>query len=195
MAPSRAVSRTQSTAGEAVEEVLHAFGNGWPLRPPGLHLRLETDADLAFSRALYATTRADELAQVGWPEAACQAFIEQQFTAQRAQYRQHYPNAAFLIITLADEPIGRIYIHRTRREVRLMEVTLLPAQRGGGLGTRLMQRLAEWSDALGLPASLHVEPFNPAHRMYLRLGFVVSEVRGVYHFMQRPVGTPARTGA
>jgi GNAT superfamily N-acetyltransferase len=66
-----------------------------------------------------------------------------------------------------------------------MDVTLLPERRGQGLGTALMQRLLDWSDELQLPVTLHVEPFNPAQRLYQRLGFQTLEVRGVYHFMQR----------
>ena len=38
---------------------------------------------------------------------------------------------------------------------------------------------------VSLGISLHVEPFNPAKRMYERLGFVVSETRGLYEFMVR----------
>ena len=80
-----------------------------------------------------------------------------------------------------------------------MEVTLLPGLRGHGLGSLLMDRLLQWSDTQGLPVTLHVEPFNPAQRLYLRLGFVTQEVRGVYHFMRREVarfdvGMPAVPG-
>lgn len=83
------------------------------------------------------------------------------------------------------DAIGRIYVD-TRGEVRLMDVTLLPAWRNQGIGTRLLQALLAYADALGRPASLHVEPFNPAKRMYERAGFAVSETRGLYEFMVRP---------
>ncbi len=77
-------------------------------------------------------------------------------------------------------------------EVRLMEVTLLPPYRNQGIGTRLMEELLRYADALGRQASLHVEPFNPAKRMYERMGFVASETRGLYEFMVRPVpGSPS----
>jgi ribosomal protein S18 acetylase RimI-like enzyme len=88
------------------------------------------------------------------------------------------------------EPIGRIYVDTTGREVRLMEVTLLPEWRGQGIGTRLTRLFLEYADALGLPASLHVEPYNPAKRMYERLGFTVAETRGIYEFMIRPARVP-----
>mgnify|MGYP000908395444 CR=1 FL=1 len=72
--------------------------------------------------------------------------------------------------------------------VREIPALLLRELRGGGLGTRLMHRLLNHADQLGLPTSLHVEPFNPAQRLYLRLGYVTRETRGIYHFMERPVG-------
>jgi len=165
--------------------VLRALMQGWDERPAGLDLREETDADVGFLQALYASTRADELRQVDWPPSAKDAFIAHQFTAQRSQYRQHYAGAAFLVIELGGQRIGRLYLHHARAELRLMDVTLLPEWRGQGLGTVLMQRLLDWGDELRLPVTLHVEPFNPAQRLYLRLGFRTLEVRGVYHFMQR----------
>jgi ribosomal protein S18 acetylase RimI-like enzyme len=32
--------------------------------------------------------------------------------------------------------------------------------------------------------TLHVEPLNPAQRLYRRLGFRLLEDRGVYHFLE-----------
>lgn len=168
------------------EAVRRAFAADWPQRPAGLALRDEAEADLDFLQALYGSTRADELAQVDWPDAAKAAFVAHQFAAQRSQYRQHYPQAAFLLIERDGARIGRFYLHYARAELRLMDVTLLPEVRGRGLGSALMHRLLDWGDALALPVTLHVEPFNPAHRLYRRLGFETIEVRGVYHFMQRP---------
>jgi ribosomal protein S18 acetylase RimI-like enzyme len=70
-------------------------------------------------------------------------------------------------------------------EVRLMDITLLPDHRNLGLGTRLVSELLRYADALQRQMSLHVEPFNPAKRMYERMGFKVSETRGLYEFMVR----------
>ncbi|MBK7470654.1 MAG: GNAT family N-acetyltransferase [Betaproteobacteria bacterium] len=72
-------------------------------------------------------------------------------------------------------------------EVRLMDITLLPAQRNQGTGMQVVNALLHYADALRRPVSLHVEPFNPAKRMYARMGFVVSETRGLYEFMIRAI--------
>lgn len=174
-----------TSADDRAATLLRAFGDDWRDRPHGMRLRPERESDRAFLQTLYGTTRADELARVDWPQALKDAFVAQQFAAQHAQYRQHYAGAAFLLIESDGEAIGRLYVHHARAELRLMDVTLVPPRRGRGLGTRLMQRLLAWGDALNLPVTLHVEPFNPAQRLYLRLGFETLEVRGVYHFMRR----------
>lgn len=70
-----------------------------------------------------------------------------------------------------------------------MDVSLMPAHRNQGLGTALMRSVLRHADGLQLTVSLHVEPFNPALRLYQRLGFVHAETRGVYLFMQRPPAT------
>jgi len=138
---------------------------------------------------IYATTREDELRQVPWNDAERRAFTDWQSGQQEAHYGLHYPAAERLVVENG-EPIGRIYVDTTGKEVRLMEVTLLPAWRNRGIGTRLTRLLLDYSDALGVPASLHVEPFNPAKRMYERLGFTVAETRGLYEFMVRPAREP-----
>ena len=82
--------------------------------------------------------------------------------------------------------MGRLYLEQTERELRIMDVSLLPDHRNQGLGTALMRALLGHADDQQLTLSLHVEPFNPALRLYQRLGFCHAETRGVYLFMQRP---------
>lgn len=158
----------------------------------GLLLREEDESDLPFLIDLYASTRADELARVPWPEAQKRAFLEHQFALQREQYRQHYPGAEWLVLERDGAPVGRLYLRRGGDEVRLMDIALVTTLRGTGLGTLLTQRLLQWADALGVAVSLHVEPFNPAYRMYRRFGFAYVRSTGVYHFLQRPVGAPVQ---
>lgn len=152
----------------------------------GLALRPALEADAAFIAAVYASVREEELKPVAWSDAEKKAFTDWQSAQQEAHYALHYPRAERLVV-LAGEPIGRLYVDTTAKEVRLMEVTLLPAHRNRGLGSALMAALVDYADALGVEATLHVEPFNPAKRMYLRLGFEVRETRGLYEFLARPV--------
>jgi ribosomal protein S18 acetylase RimI-like enzyme len=163
------------------------FGTGSLLTlPAGVTLRDETDGDIDFVAELYASTREEELRPVAWPDVQKRNFLRQQFELQRAHYHQHYPGAQWLIVLRDGAPIGRLYLKTASLELRLMDVALTREQRGQGIGTALMQSVLRYADDLGAPVSLHVEPFNPAIRLYQRLGFTTIETRGIYCYMQRP---------
>jgi len=152
-------------------------------------LRPATDADLPFLARLYASTREDELAAVEWPAGQKEAFLRQQFEAQHAWYREQYADASFDVVELGGEPIGRLYVARWANEVRIVDVSLLPEHRGRGVGRRLLEALFAETDAAGKPVSIHVERFNPALRLYARLGFALREDKGVYLLLARPAGS------
>lgn len=145
-----------------------------------LALRPVTDDDRDFLAAVYASTRAEELAVTGWSDAEKAGFCRMQFDAQDAHYRQHYPGARFEIIESAGIPVGRLYVDRWSREIRIMDIALLPGHRGKGTGTRLLEELQEEAAATGKLLSIHVERMNPALRWYERLGFQLTEDKGVY---------------
>ncbi len=166
------------------------FGTGSALTlPAGITLRDETGSDIDFVAELYASTREDELRPVPWPHAQKASFLRQQFELQRAHYRQHYAGAQWLIVLRDRVPIGRLYLKAASTELRLMDVALAREQRGQGVGTALMRSVLCYADDLGVPVNLHVEPFNPALRLYERLGFATVEMRGIYCYMQRPTPT------
>ena len=155
----------------------------------GLSRRPEADADEAFLRALYAGIRAPELAPLPWDEAARAAFLRQQFDAQRAHYRREFPQAAFDVLLRGGSPVGRLYLDRSGPEWHLLDIALTPEQRGRGLGTALLRALLAEAGEAGKPVLLHVETFNPARRLYDRLGFLPLGGDGVYLPM---VWTPPR---
>ncbi len=166
------------------------------LEASGINLREALPEDLPLLAEIYASTRAAELEQVPWSAEQKKAFTDWQSAQQEHHYAVHYPNAERLVIenehagggpVATRLAIGRIYLETTRLEVRLMDITLLPDYRNNGVGTRLMNELLRYADALQRQVSLHVEPFNPAKRMYQRMEFVVSETRGLYEFMVRAV--------
>jgi predicted GNAT family acetyltransferase len=61
----------------------------------------------------------------------------------------------------------------------------LPGYRGKGIGTYLLNALISESEETGKPLSIHVERFNPALRLYWRLGFREVSDKGVYLLMER----------
>jgi GNAT superfamily N-acetyltransferase len=139
----------------------------------GLSLRPVVGADRPFLEHLYRLVRWDEFAPTGWPDATKTAFLAQQFDFQRRQYEQVYPGAEFHVIVHGPDPIGRIYVDRTGRDLGLIEISLLPEWRGRGIGAALLEQLQREVEA-GLRdcVSLQVAPENPARRLYQRMGFV-----------------------
>jgi GNAT superfamily N-acetyltransferase len=146
----------------------------------GLSLRDERPEDEPFLIALYATTREAELACLPWTEAQKAAFSRAQFALQSAHYRTHYHDADFCIIEAEGRPIGRLYVQRGAKEIRLMDIALLPIWRRRGIGGALLQALLQEAKAAKLPVTLHVEPGNPARRIYLRAGFRPAAELGFY---------------
>ena len=136
-------------------------------------LRPETDADLPFLQTLYASSREREMAFLpNWTDAQKREFLDQQFTAQRQYYREHYPDARYDVIERHRQAVGRLYVANLRREIVLMDITLMPAERNAGVGTRLCQDLLAAAVEQEKIVSLHVEDENPARRLYDLLGFV-----------------------
>jgi ribosomal protein S18 acetylase RimI-like enzyme len=162
---------------------------------PVVALRPETAADLALSRAIYAATREQELARVPWTAAQREAFLAQQFDAQRHHYRAHHPRAQWSIVVVDGADAGRLYLDQTPDMLLLIDIALLPAYRGRGIGRRLMDGIVARAEGAGIAIRLHVEHDNPALAWYRRLGFVVDGDTGVHWRMLRQPGAAARAEA
>jgi ribosomal protein S18 acetylase RimI-like enzyme len=150
-------------------------------------LRPATPADEAWQLAIYAGTRADEMALTGWPAAQCEAFVRQQHAAQQQHYAHHFPQSACQLILVGDEVAGRLWLDDRGDRLHILDIALLPAWRGRGLGTRCLQALAAEAGerALGIQVEIH----NPARRLYERLGFIAEgEPHGLHQPMCRPAG-------
>ncbi|HXO21477.1 MAG TPA: GNAT family N-acetyltransferase [Thermoanaerobaculia bacterium] len=140
--------------------------------------------------AVYASTREEELAQATWAEGQKEAFLRQQFEAQDRFYRENYPGALFQVILRDGAPAGRLYVHHRANEIRLMDIALLPEHRNAGIGTALLGDLFAEATAARKSLTIHVEKFNPALRLYERLGFRQIADKGVYVLMEwKPEGS------
>lgn len=162
----------------------------WTLRPA-------RDADGTFLLQVFASTRADELALTGWSVPQCEAFVRQQAAAQAAHYLAHWPDAEHAVITVHEDgvsrDVGRLWLHRRTDAVHVLDIALLPAWRGQGLGARVLRQLMVDAAADSRALTIYVEAGNPARRLYDRLGFgPVGEPEGVHQFMRwRHADTPS----
>jgi ribosomal protein S18 acetylase RimI-like enzyme len=147
-------------------------------------LRSVSSADEAFLREVYSSTRTEELAQVPWDDQQKAAFLRMQFEAQDRYYHEVYPNGAFDVILIEGEPAGRLYVNRGSDEVRIIDIAMMPAYRNRRIGTHLIGALQAEAALARKPLRIHVERFNPAMRLYERLGFQPIADRGVYLFLE-----------
>jgi len=150
----------------------------------GFALRPETEADVPFLRRLYISTRWEEMALVAdWTEAQKTAFLESQFAAQRSHYQVHYANAAFDVLEAQGVPAGRLYLDRQADTLLIVDIALLPQWCGRGIGTALLEAMFAEARLTGRGVTISVEKFNPAQRLYRRLGFREYAEDDVYWFM------------
>jgi len=155
--------------------------------------RRATSDDDPFLLSLYASTREEELALTDWDDAQKAAFVRSQFEAQSRHYAEHYAGASFDVVLVGGVRAGRLYVARWEREIRIVDVALIPAFRGGGIGTSLIGAVLAEGEASSKPVSIHVERFNRAMQLYERLGFVPVGEHGVYLLMEwRPPAQPAQ---
>lgn len=148
-------------------------------------LRVADASDDSFLQDVYASTRAEEMAIVPWTAEQKLAFVQMQYRAQRQSYQNQYPQAQTYIVEQGSQPVGRMIVDRSERTILLMDIALLSEHRNHGLGTRLVQELLDEADRAQRPVRLHVEDFNPAMSLYLRLGFVKTGEAGIYSEMTR----------
>jgi len=153
----------------------------------GIELRPAGDADRPLLLRVFAGTRARELAFL--PQDAREAFVAQQYEAQERSYRAQAPDARCDVVLRDGEPVGRLIVARGAREIRVVDIALLPEHRGAGIGSALLRQVLAEADALGAATTVHVALTNPARALYERLGFAEVSRDGVYAAMRRQANT------
>ena len=138
-------------------------------------LRAACADDAGFERAVFESARADAGLLAAWPEELRRPFLDQQFQFQTLHYARTYPHASRNIIQASGQPIGRFILDRGMEEWCVIDIALMPAWRGRGIGAALLRAtLAEAAQAR-VRVTLTVDTNNPARRLYARLGFAVTD--------------------
>jgi ribosomal protein S18 acetylase RimI-like enzyme len=152
----------------------------------GLTFRPITDDDQQFLARVYASTRKQALAGTPMTDMHKAALLLLQFRAQHAHFQKHYPQADLLVVMGGGNDIGRLYLARWPTRHGIIDIALLPEYRRHGAGEVLLRDLMDEAAAAGKSVSILVEKFDPAMRLYRRLGFVTEEDKGVYDLMRWP---------
>jgi len=150
----------------------------------GYRLRPETDDDIPFLMALYASTREEELRPVPWPDEMKAAFCAQQFQAQRSYYYATIEHCRFDVIERHGEPVGRLYLQNRPTRLHIVDIVLVAAMRGQGLGTAILEALHALGRRTGRAVGIMVEINNPAQNLYRRLGYRDVHNHGLYLEME-----------
>lgn len=141
-----------------------------------VYLRATTDDDAEFQFRLFCLSREELSATLG----ALPGFdllMRMQFRAQSHSYAAHYPNAELLVIAQASqkaepEPIGRVVVDWSGRELRLIDIALVPQRRNLGVGAAVIGHFQRAASARQALMRLSVARSNAAaERLYRRLGF------------------------
>lgn len=149
-----------------------------------MKLTTATAADREFLFEVFAASRDAEMALVPWTDDQKQAFLRMQFEAQDRHYRSQYPEAQFQVIHHEGRPIGRLYSYESADQIHIMDMALLPAWRGVGIGSALLRDILARASATSRAVTLYVEHNNPAQRLYDRLGFRHVSDEGIYRRMR-----------
>ena len=154
-----------------------------------LALRSVEPQDEQFLYEVYASTRAEELAQVAWAEAQSKAFLQMQLNLRDQAYRMHYPKLDDRIILFQNESVGRLIVARAEHEIRLIDIALLPEYRRAGVGASLIKELIREASASLKPVRLQVEkPNEQARLLYERLGFRTAGENDTHFQMEYSLG-------
>jgi GNAT superfamily N-acetyltransferase len=146
----------------------------------GLSLRKADERDRPFQRAVFGTARRDAQLLAQWP--GRDALYDSQFELQSRHFAGAFPEADVLIVERDGVPIGRLILDRAKAVWWVVDIALMPAARGKGIGTALLRQIQDAARVTGAKSvGLHVELGNPAHALYARLGFTEIESESGLH--------------
>lgn len=136
--------------------------------------------DKPFLFSVYASTRAGEMAMIGWNADFQDSFLRSQYEAQQRYYQSQFPRAEHSVVYGDSLPVGQMIVNRTQQEIHLVDISILPQFRGNGIATQLLHSLMEEAWREEQFVRLQVDQSNPALHWYRRLGFVATSRQGFY---------------
>ncbi len=146
-----------------------------------LRLAAESDFERVFAITM-ATMRAYVEATWGvWDDAE-----------HRSRIRATFDLSTHRLVHVDGQLAGLLAVEEHPDHVQLLKVFLLPPFQGRGTGTRLVRQVMAQADAQGRSLRLRVLRVNPAQRLYLRLGFVITDETPERLYMEWRPGSDRR---
>jgi GNAT superfamily N-acetyltransferase len=105
---------------------------------------------------------------------------------QRALHATRWGEKPWFIIERNGLAIGTVSLHWKPTHLRFGEFYLLAAQRGRGIGGRVLTEVLAAADARAMPMQLEVLKWNPARTLYERHRFEMISENEIHYFMARP---------
>jgi ribosomal protein S18 acetylase RimI-like enzyme len=131
-------------------------------------------ADESFLFELFAESQ-EQLSGLRSNEALWRSLVEMQYRGRKITYAAQFPAAEDSILLDEDgQPVGRLLLDRGPDRWRIVDIAVLAARRGQGLGTRVVRQCQLRAAEVGAKLELQVRPDNRARRLYERLGFRVT---------------------
>jgi ribosomal protein S18 acetylase RimI-like enzyme len=146
------------------------------------------DKDQSFIEQVYRSTREKELNSTNWPEEQKKRFVIMQSMAQELEYKNKFSNANYQLILYKQKSAGRLYLWESDKEVRIIDITLLPEFQGKGIGKNILTDIIKNAHQKNKFVSLHVAPANPAKKLYEKLGFKTMRAESTREYMECKAG-------
>lgn len=154
------------------------------IKHDSISLRAVTADDQDFLLELYRSSRGNDLRELGWDEDRIREFLGMQYEAQQKFHDSDYQNARDEIIVCDGESAGRLLIEPREREIRCIDIALLPPFRNRGVGSVLIGQLQTRANREQKPLRLQVIRFNRAINLFERLGFERTSETGTHFQME-----------
>jgi ribosomal protein S18 acetylase RimI-like enzyme len=126
---------------------------------------------------LFAEDRLAEFVAVGIHPVQAEMLVTLQYRGRAGNYAEAYPQAVEYLVCVEDgTQAGYLLLDRGTSAWRIVDVAVLAAYRGQGIGGSVVEQVQGDCAQAGAVLKLHVLHGNPAMRLYERLGFrAVSE--------------------
>jgi ribosomal protein S18 acetylase RimI-like enzyme len=147
--------------------------------------RLARPDDESFLYRVFVSSREDEFALLGWPAEKVEELMRMQFDLQKKGYGSMFPEAENRVILFNGEAVGRVLIHCSEREIRMVDIAVLKPFRRQGVGRAVVHDLMAAAEKAqkALRHRVYHGELN-AIRFYFALGYRVIENEGATFHME-----------